>query len=291
MSSSFGFATIALGKHDYLEMAVDMVLSLREFHGDPVSLLCCTKLADQASDLYRDVFDDILPLNDHIVAMPASRFLLADRVTYDSCFFIDADVLVLNTLDDHIAETKRKPISLIGSFLSAGSGQRHHGIDVDELIRSFGLDRYFTNHAGAFGYSREFAAGFFRECAEVYAELYRFKWRRKGFIGNELAFGVVNGRRGIAPMELEFPVIWPDEMGELTPGVSAKPLLHFIDMPPENVFDELMARVALRRRARALPTHSTEFWRRKGLKSQRAQQKVAQPLRRHLLGLSAGILR
>ena len=275
MTVSFGFVTIAMGSKAYLEMAVDMALSLRAFHDNPICLICDTTLATPARTDYARVFDVVETLPDDLPAYPAAKFQLSRLLPFDTGFFIDADVLVLAPLDRVIEASRGLPVSVMGSFVAPGTAQRHHNIPVDDLISAFGLTRYFTNHNGAFFYQRKPATEFFEDCAEVFLELLKPAWSRKGFIGNELAFGVVNGRWGIEPMPCDFPVIWPDEMARMEPGYTEKPLLHFIDMPPIPVFRDLMRQADTRRREADLPVVGSEVWLRKGMKSQRTRLSFA----------------
>lgn len=260
MNSDFGFVTAATGKPDYLEMAVDMVLSLRQFHDDPVALLCDANLANLAQQHYASVFDHIIEIKQPLRHALESNFLAADLAPFERGLFLDADILLLASLRPYIEDTREKQVTMMGSYLQAGSGRQHHGIPVDKLLRHFAVDRFFTNHSGMFGYQRESARAFFARSREFWQRLYTPRWRLQGFIGNELGFGLAAATIPVSIMREPFPVIWANEMRKMQPGQAPKPLLHFISAPPPDVLEALMADVRRRRARAGLSARSQAHW-------------------------------
>lgn len=267
----FGFVTAAFGKVNYLEMAADMALSLKRFHTDPFCLLCDQETARLAKATYTDIFDHIVCPDVTLVHPLASNFLVCDYAPFARGMFIDADILVQSSLQKYIENTLINPVTMMGHWVSRGSNKRHHGILVDQLMDHFGVDVFFSNHSGMFSYQREAGNPFFRHSLEVYEQLWNFHWRLKGHIGNELAFGIAAAQHEVGVMSEPFPVIWPEEMQKMQPGPCAKPLLHFIAALPEDVLNEQMAQIKQRREEAGLPQGSEEHWRKKSLKSQKAQ--------------------
>ena len=91
----FGFVTVAMGPLKYLEMAVDMALSVRVFHDDPVCLLCDAPTMAIALEKYSEVFDPIVLIDTPLKHPLASNFLLAELAPFERGFYIDADVLAV----------------------------------------------------------------------------------------------------------------------------------------------------------------------------------------------------
>ncbi len=269
--NDFGFVTAAFGTVNYLEMAVDMALSVKQFHADPVCLLCDPETAEVAKATYGEVFAHIVCPDVELVHPLASNFLICDYAPFARGMFIDADILVQNSLQEYIDETLVNPMTMMGNWVSPGSNKRHHGILVDRLINHFEIEVFFSNHSGMFGFQRDAGREFFRHSLEVYNQLRTVQWRVQGHVGNELAFGITAAQHGIAIMKEPFPVIWPEEMQKMVPGPCAKPLLHFIAALPADVLDEQMVQVNQRRENIGLPLGSEDYWREKSLKSQKSQ--------------------
>ncbi len=268
--NDFGFVTAAYGTVNYLEMAVDMALSLQRFHADPVCLLCDPETAKIAKANYSEVFAHVVSPDVELVHPLASNFLICEYAPFARGMFIDADILVQSSLQTYIDETRGSPVTMMGNWVSPGSNKRHHGILVDRLIKHFEIDVFFSNHSGMFSYQRDAGQAFFKHSLEVYNQLRTVQWRAQGHIGNELAFGVTAAQHGVAIMTDPFPVIWPEEMQKMRPGPCAKPLLHFIAALPADVLDEQMGQLNQRRERVGLPLGSEAYWRKKSLKSQKS---------------------
>lgn len=262
---------------NYLEMAVDMALSLGEFHSDPICLLCDRPILEIVQARFPDVFDDLVLIETELDHPLAANFLLSELAPYERGLYIDADVIVLGRLDPWIEETKSKPIAMMGKYLEHGSGERHHDVLIDALLDAFDVPTFFKNHSGALGYQREAAAPFFRKSHAIYRRLHREKFRgvtlRKAWIGNELAFGVAASGLHIDKMATPYPVYWGHEM--LTLDLQApfrKPLLHFMAPPPPHVLDRVLADVAERRATWGFDVISDEIWRKKAARSQQVSR-------------------
>lgn len=263
--STAGYITVARGDIRYAEMAVDMALSLREFSAEPIVLAADAQSMAHVRGRYRGVFDDVVLLPARYGAEGrTSKFGLGEVTPLDRSVFIDADTLVLADPGDVLAQAMDADFLMMGTYRTAETNAAHHGFSVAGLIRDFGLERYFSNHSGAFAFEREHGRRFLAECYAVYSEqLYRPHRRMRGFVGDELAFGVVAGRRGVTIMRDPFPVYWPDELRQLRPDNRAKPFCHFYASPPAEALDWLMAGVLDRRRRRDLPGDPVAHWRRK----------------------------
>ncbi|MCB1480553.1 MAG: hypothetical protein KDJ55_00995 [Rhodobiaceae bacterium] len=258
-----GFATIAAGRLEYAEMAVDLALSLREHHDNPVCLVADDTCGQHVRRRYPGVFDLIADLPPRFdMRSTAMKFCLAEAVPYANAIFIDADTLVLSPLDKVIEQTLRHDFIMMGSFLLPDTNKKHHGYSVRMLIREFALEHYFTNHSGAFGYNRDYAASFLDDCIALYRnELYTLRNRMRGVVCDEIAFGIVAARRGMTQMSKPFPVMWGAELAEFDPGDIRKPLCHFHRPVSPAGLDWLMDEVKRRRLAQGLPAVSEKVWR------------------------------
>ena len=259
-----GFITVARGDVGYVEMAVDLALSLRQHHGEPIAIVVDEAAEARVRADYSRVFDEVLrlpPGHDHGWAC---KFALADTTPFERSLFIDADTLVLADLGDVLMQAREADMLMMGKFRTAETTEMHHGFPIRGLIREFALDRYFDNHSGAFSFRRDPGRQFLAECREVYLrDLYRPSRRIRGLVGDELAFGIVAARRGVSIMREPYPVYWSNELAELQPDRRWKPLCHFHAAPRPDAMIWLMAEVSARRQAAGLPDTSVRFWQRK----------------------------
>lgn len=257
--------TVARGAVRYAEMAVDMALSLRDWSSEPVILAADAESLAHVRRTYPRVFDDVVLLPPRYGAEGrTSKFGLAEVTPLGRTLFIDADTLVLSDPGDVLDQARNAEFLMMGTYRTAETSASHHGFSVAGLIRDFGLQRYFSNHSGAFAFERACGLDFLAECYEVYAgHLYRPSRRIRGFVGDELAFGVVAGRRGVTIMREPFPVYWPNELRQLGPDNHPKPFCHFYASPPAETLDWLMAGVVERRLRHDVPGDSVAHWKRK----------------------------
>lgn len=259
-----GFITVARGDVGYVEMAVDLALSLREHHREPIAVLVDAAAEAHVRAHFPRVFDAVLrlpPGHDHGWAC---KFALAEATPFEHTVFVDADTLVLRDLDDVLAQARDADMLMMGKFRTAETTEVHHGFSIRGLISDFELERYFDNHSGAFVFRRAPGRRFLAECREVYdRDLYRPSRRMRGLVGDELAFGIVAGRRGVSIMREPYPVYWSNELAELRSDRRWKPLCHFHAAPGPEAMDWLMAEVSARRAAAGLPDTSVDYWRRK----------------------------
>ncbi|HTR87342.1 MAG TPA: hypothetical protein VMI56_22860 [Reyranella sp.] len=238
-------------------MAVDMALSLRQWHDEPIAIAGDAKAESYISGKYPGLFD-------HVVRLPAlgpighaHKFSLAEVSPFRRSMFIDADTIVLGDLRAALAGVEDADFAMIGEFHAAPTDEVHHGIPVRTLIRDFGLDRYFSNHSGAFVFDRSYGRRFLAECMDVWRHEMSSPLRR---MSDELSFGVAAARRGMVRMAEPYPCYWTDELRQLRPDNRWKPLCHLFKPPPPHVMAWLMAEVVARRRQSGLASLSVSHW-------------------------------
>lgn len=265
-----GFITVAKGAAGYVEMAIDLALSLRQWHRQPIAIVVDAAAEAHLARYPAGLFDAVLRLPQRYAPGWACKFSLGELSPFARSIFIDADTLVLRDLADVLAQAATADFLMMGKFRTAETTEIHHGFPIRGLIRDFGLDRYFDNHSGAFAFERAHGRGFLAECLDVYTrELWVPARRLRGMVGDELAFGVVAGRRGMASLREPYPVYWSNELRELTSDHRWKPLCHFHAPPNPAAMVWLMAEVSQRRRQAGLPDVSVPHWTRKAAIGQR----------------------
>ena len=264
-AQNVGYMTIAYGSVGYAEMAIDMALSLRPWNAGPIVLAADPENVKHVRNLAPKVFDDI-------VVLPArygsngrtSKFGLGEVTPFTHTVFIDADTLVVADPRPILEHAKTTEFLMMGEYLTSGTSEKHHRFPVQDLIEAFSLKTYFKNHSGALGFERVYGRKFLSHCYETYVErLYTLERRLKGFVGDELAFGVVGGQMPLSIMRQPFPVYWPHELSALEVGRYPKPFCHFIAPIAAGTLDTLMAEVIARREQHGIAGNSTTIWRQK----------------------------
>lgn len=227
-----GFVTMAVGSRRFLEMGVDMALSLREHTTLPTALVADEGIAADAKQRYPTVFDAVEILPDRFRDGRALKYGLAAASPFAQTAFIDADCLVLGPVDHVWSELEGQDALFIGELLTEQDDENHHGFSTRSLIRTFDLDRYLKTNSGFFVFRTEAMGPIMDEMADCYLHEARPKLRWQialgRWLGDEIAIGIVGGRRQLGTLPKPAEMYWPDEFEGLDFDAPTKPLLHWI---------------------------------------------------------------
>ncbi|HUF74649.1 MAG TPA: hypothetical protein VMM35_00155 [Longimicrobiales bacterium] len=263
-ATSRGYLTMAVGKSHYLEMAVDMALSLRAHTSHPISLAADQALAAEAETRYPSVFDSVVLLERRFLAGRALKYGTAAATPYEETIFVDADCIVLASLDCLWGVLESTDMAMVGVQLGIDQDQNHHGFSTRDLMQRFGLERYLKTNSGLFCFRRESTLAVMEECLECYLHEARpqLRWSilTGAWLGDEIAFGIVGGRRGIDTLADPSPMYWPAEFADLDLTRPSKPLLHLIWPPPAPTLELMLRGTRERRRAADVPGDGRAHW-------------------------------
>lgn len=271
-----GYLTLATGRPAFLEMAVDMALSLREHTELPVGLVTDRELAADASERLAPVFDEVRVIDDRFLEGRVRKYGVAAASPFEEAVFVDADCVVLGPLDHLFEALDEHDVAMLGEQLTSDDDENHHGFSTRRLMRRFGLERYLKTNSGLFAFRREPAVEVmeaFRTCFVEEVRPLRWSMVLGRWIGDEIAIGIVGGRLGLGTLPLPHPMYWPHEFAHLDLDDPPKPLLHFIWPPPHDVLERLLADMRDRRRAAGLPQGSAEHWRAEVAKLRRMRRR------------------
>ena len=262
---SRGYLTMAVGKPRYVEMAVDMALSLKEHTELPIAIAVDEGLQSGVTERYADVFDSIVLVPERFLDGRALKYGTAAATPFDETMFVDADCLVLSSLDGLWSILDGADMAMVGGQLTSSDDENHHGFSTQALMRRFGLEQYLKTNSGLFCFRREAGLQIMEECLECYLHEARPRLRWSflfgRWLGDEIAFGIVGGRRSIETFPEPFPMYWPPEFENLDLAHPTKPLLHMIWPPPPQVLDSLIAGALERRRAAGVGGDGEPHWR------------------------------
>lgn len=260
-----GFVTLATGRPRFLEMAVDMALSLREHTDLPVGLIADEPLAARTRRDFAEVFDEITLLSPRFLDGRVRKYGVASASPFEETVYVDADCIVLGPLDHLFEALAEHEVALLGEQLTRDEDENHHGFSTRRLMERFGLDRYLKTNSGVLVFRRPGAVDVMEAWRACFLEEVRprLRWSilRGAWLGDEIAIGIVGGRLGLGTLPGPHVMYWPHEFEEIDLEDPAKPLLHFIWPPPEPVLGRLLERMAERRAAMGLPGGSAEHWR------------------------------
>lgn len=255
-----GYVTLAVGDPRYLDMAVDMRLSLAEHDSLPVALIADDRLAEAARSRYSGVFDHVRVLPERFRAHRGIKYGVAAASPFERNIFIDSDCIVMAPLDRFWEELDGTDMAFVGEMLEGDDEDRHHGFSTRYLRKRFGVDAYLKSNSGVFYFRRTAAVPLLEECLTLYLEEILPKLRG-GFLGDELAFALVGGKHRLATFPEPGPIFWRQELARLDPERPEKPVMHMIAPIPRWAMRRLLDDVERRRREAGLPSGSSAAWR------------------------------
>lgn len=255
-----GYVTLAVGNPRYLELAVDMRLSLAEHDPLPVALVADERLARVTGERYPGVFDHLAILPERFRAHRGIKYGVGVSSPFERNIFIDSDCIVLSPLDGYWEQLAGADIAFVGRLLEGDDEDRHHGFSTRWLRQRFGIDAYLKSNSGVFYFRKSTAVPLFEECLTLYLEEILPKLRG-GFLGDELAFALVGGKHRLTTFPQPGPILWRQELARLDVDRPEKPVMHMIAPIPRDTMRRLMADVEERRRKAGLPGGSSVHWR------------------------------
>lgn len=260
-----GYLTVAARDPHYLEMAVDMALSLREHTALPIALAADDVLAGIAHGRYAAVFDEIALIPPRFRSGRSLKYGSAEASPFEETAFVDADCMVLGNIDDVFSALESTDMAMTGEQLTGSDEVHHHGFSTSYLIRRFGLPRYLKTNSGFFCFRRSAALEIMEECRACYVDevLPKLRWSRflGRWLGDEIAFGIVGGRRNLGTLPKPDHMLWPNEIRRLDLANPEKALLHMIWPPAPATLDALLRQATARRTAAGVPGESEGHWR------------------------------
>lgn len=151
-----GYLTLATGTPFYLDLAMNLVLSLKL--NDPTRPVCVvTDRAMPIPDGYRTFIDQIVYLENKPGFHGCLNKLRMNEVSpFEETMFVDSDCILLkNDMDRHWAKLQSPGFCSPGGKATSG---RWYGFDIAEVIKKLGIDYMRTLNSGVF---------YFRQGAET----------------------------------------------------------------------------------------------------------------------------
>lgn len=258
-SNSRGLQTLAVRDQRFLEMAVDLALSDREVTDLPISLAADEEMAGLARERFAGVFDHVTELSPRFLVGRAAKYGVVEASPFEEGIYVDADALLLHSLDDRWDDCDGMTLGLVGEFHTRDSPKVHHGFSVAELVRRFSLTKYLKCNSGVFYFRRESALEVMEACLTCYLDEVLPKLRG-GFLGDELAMGIVGGRQELGIFPGHQPMHWRQELAVLDPDQPLKPVMHLLARVHPDAFRRLMEGIDRRRRTAGLEPTSKSAW-------------------------------
>lgn len=251
-----GVITLATGRTSYADMAADMALSYRQFHPEPISIVTDDSTGPYIQKQYGQLFDHVLTIPPRFNAGRLRKYCVAKVSPYHHALFLDADIILLNTVQRLWTESMDQPMTMIGDMLTLESDYEHHGYSTRMIMQEFNLNRYLKTNSGCFAFMTHQAQSLFAECVTTFEALQdnqKFEW-----LGDELAFGIVGGRHKLPRFALPSPMIW--DPVKLQVGDTSTPIFHYISDTAPATLEWLYAGILERRRAAGISTRKARVW-------------------------------
>lgn len=264
MNANRGYITVATRSRRYVEMAVDLALSLREHNPDPISIVVDAKTERIVNRHYRQLFDRVVRRPDAYRMGNADKLFVARASPYPYTIFLDADSLVIGSLAPFWFAVRSMTLGLIGEIVYDGQGIFHNGLSVAELMAEFQLTRYLSNNSSAFFFTRKAGGPFLDQAFALYRD-HLFTSRRiaiaQGWVGDEIALAIVAGLHQLDPISGVPPFYWSAELADLAPEDLKRPMITFVQKLPPKTRTWLIQQTLQRRQAAGIRSgYPTHWW-------------------------------
>lgn len=147
-----GYITLATGSRQYLEMAINLVLSLK--YNDPNRKICI--VIDEGNSLpeeYKHVVDHVAYLTPREGFYGClNKLRIYELSPFEESMFVDADcILVKDDMDRHWTKFKTDGFNIAGDKITQGYW---YDFDIEEAIRAIEIPYMVKMNSGVFYFSR-----------------------------------------------------------------------------------------------------------------------------------------
>jgi hypothetical protein len=257
-----GILTMATGKREFVEMAVDMALSYKHFNEETVSCIVDNQTKKIIQEKYSSIFEQLIILPENYKAGRTRKFSCAELSPYESTVFMDSDILLLNSISHLWNEAElNKHVTMIGHYVDKNSSIIHHGFCVSELCELENVNKYLKVNSGFFHFMEESSKRFFKECEIKYKELQTKPGLiNKGWLGDEIAIGILGHIFNVQCFNPPSPMMWDDQLSQLIKDDNEVPLCHFIAPIPPSTVKWLVKRARYLRKVNGIETGGEKIW-------------------------------
>src|SRR5687768_2813208 len=143
----------------YMEMAIDLALSVRAHSALPVSVITGPEGKRLFDSFYPGVFENVVVTHkfgnvDRAAAYVAAKLECLRNSPYDMTIFLDSDMICRRDPEFLLDEIGLDDIRVFGRRHDRETGAKivHHGIAVRTLFETFNLESYVHSSLGAFAF-------------------------------------------------------------------------------------------------------------------------------------------
>jgi hypothetical protein len=197
-----GYLTLATGSRLYLEIALNLALSIKL--NDPARPLCLATDAEMnIPDTYRPFFDQIVVLSPKLGFYGCLNKLRINEVSpYDETMFIDSDCLLIkNDMDRHWAKFSNDGFMIAGKKQTQG---HWYDFSITKVIEKLGISHMVQMNSGVFYFKKGAESDLFfkmaLELVEQHKELLGTFHRNRLQLADEPFIGAALGKLNIEPI-------------------------------------------------------------------------------------------
>ncbi|HRT96267.1 MAG TPA: class I SAM-dependent methyltransferase [Planctomycetota bacterium] len=164
-----GYLTLATTRQEYVELALNLALSIKHRDRRPIALLHDSRV--EVPSAYRPFFDILIEAKeDRLLPGLDAKLLLQAYSPFEKTFFLDADCLMAKTDADRLwAMLKDTPFAVVGDIIKRGPYCKFK--DVGELTSRMGLPHMVRHNGGFMAFDQsEAARKVFRQARAYYDE-------------------------------------------------------------------------------------------------------------------------
>ena len=191
-----GIITIAQGKKRYIDMAVNLAISLKRVSPE-IPLAVITDSTDEA---LRKYFDVIIPVDPAYGIGLVQKLHIYDYSCFEETLFIDADCLAVRPVEFLFDAFKDEEVCCIGH---RRTGNKMFGMDVTDLMARFELPYLIGHNGGVYYFKKGPAAkAIFDKAIELLPDYDKIGIERlRGSINEEPLLALAMSMAGISPFD------------------------------------------------------------------------------------------
>lgn len=161
MSVSKGIITIGQGAQKYIDMSIQLAMSIK-IHSPGLSL---TLVTDSKDTSLRKYFDHIVPINSDYGVGLKQKIHIYEYSPYDETIFVDADCFIVRPFEFLFDEFKNETVSAIGHKMTKGSWA---GFEASEMMGKLQLKYIISLNGGVYYFKKsELGGKIFDKAAEL----------------------------------------------------------------------------------------------------------------------------
>ncbi len=258
-----GYITVAAGSLRYVDMAVDLALSLKEKDDKAIALILDPELKPRVSSRSLSVFDHVATHSHPIERKYLSKLAIGHISPFDRTIFLDADMLAVHAPGEFWTRLERYRFAVQGEYLTQADHRSHYRVKTNELMKDFMVNRYLKCGSAFMYFEKNAGIRIMDDCRQLARrwigdKRLSTKYKINRFFSHEWILGIVGGALDNAI--IDEPLAFPYDIAAVTPRAFTTPFIHVGKPPGAALMAYLQTAITCRRKQFGIPLTSWPAW-------------------------------